>query len=89
MNIHLDFEEFLRFLKEENAEFVIVGGYAVAFHGYVRATNDMDIFFRTTGKNIVRIRNALKKFGLETTVDQAKEFSDRQYHPHGYSAGSS
>ncbi|MBN1128647.1 MAG: nucleotidyltransferase [Chitinispirillaceae bacterium] len=76
MNIHQDFEEFLRFLKEENAEYVIVGGYAVAFHGYVRATNDMDLFFRATEKNIVRIRNALKKFGLDTTADQAKEFSD-------------
>jgi hypothetical protein len=38
MHIHIDFEEFLKFLKEENAEFVIIGGYAVAFHGYVRAT---------------------------------------------------
>jgi predicted nucleotidyltransferase len=76
MNIHRDFEEFLKYLKDENAEFVIVGGYAVAFHGYVRATNDMDLFFRATDKNIFRIRNALKKFGLETTLEQVKEFTD-------------
>jgi hypothetical protein len=76
MNIHIDFEEFLKFLKEENAEFAIIGGYAVAFHGYVRATNDMDLFFRATGKNIARIRNALKKFGLPTTAKQAKEFTE-------------
>jgi predicted nucleotidyltransferase len=74
MNIHIDFEEFLKFLKDENVEFVIIGGYAVAFHGYVRATNDMDLFFRTTEKNIVRIRKALKRFGLQTTAKQAKEF---------------
>jgi|TARA_B100000315_G_scaffold247213_1_gene275635 hypothetical protein len=43
VNIHEDFEEFLRLLSEENAEFIIVGGYAVAFHGYVRATDDMDL----------------------------------------------
>ena len=43
MNIQEDFEEFLRLLAEERIEFVIVGGYAVAFHGYVRATQDMDI----------------------------------------------
>lgn len=76
MHIHIDFEEFLKFLKEENAEFVIIGGYAVAFHGYVRATNDMDLYFRATDKNIVRIRRALKKFGLQTTAKQAKEFAD-------------
>jgi predicted nucleotidyltransferase len=76
MNIQIDFEEFLKLLKEENAEFVIVGGYAVAFHGYVRATNDMDLFFRANRENIVQIRKALKKFGLDTTDEQAKEFSD-------------
>jgi hypothetical protein len=76
MNIHIDFEEFLKFLKEENAEFIIIGGYAVAFHGYVRATNDMDLFFRATDENIVRIRKALKKFGLQTTAKQAKEFAE-------------
>jgi len=76
MNIHVDFEEFLKFLNEEGAEFVVVGGYAVAFHGYVRATNDMDLFFRATEINIVRIRKALKKFGLPTTAKQAKEFAN-------------
>ena len=39
MNIHNDFEEFLQLLNAETVEFVIVGGYAVAFHGYARATD--------------------------------------------------
>jgi predicted nucleotidyltransferase len=76
MHIHIDFEEFLKYLKEENVEFVIIGGYAVAFHGFVRTTNDMDIFFRATSKNISRIRKALKKFGLQITSKQAREFTD-------------
>jgi len=76
MHIHADFEEFLKFLNEESVEFVIIGGYAVAFHGYVRTTGDMDLFFRATGKNISRIRKALKKFGLQITAKQVKEFSD-------------
>ncbi len=37
MNIHEDFEEFLKLLSEKNVEYVIVGGYAVALHGYVRS----------------------------------------------------
>jgi predicted nucleotidyltransferase len=76
VNIQRDFEEFLRLLNEQRAEFVIVGGYAVAFHGYVRATDDMDLFFRNTAENIVKIRRALEDFGLPTTDAQAKEFAD-------------
>ena len=45
MNIHEDFEEFLRLLAAEKVEFMIVGGYAVAFYGHVRTTQDLDLFF--------------------------------------------
>ncbi|MBD3317957.1 MAG: hypothetical protein GF344_19405 [Chitinivibrionales bacterium] len=46
-------------LGEEKVEFVIVGGYAVAFHDYVRATEDLDLFFRNDPANIDCIRGAL------------------------------
>ena len=75
MNIQKDFEEFLQLLNATGVEFVIVGGYAVAFHGYVRTTDDMDLFFRNTPENITRIRQALQKFGLSTTEQQATEFA--------------
>ena len=68
MNIHNDFEEFLRLLSEENVEYVIVGGYAVAFHGYVRATNDMGLFFRSTEENIRRLCRALNRFDIPTSL---------------------
>ena len=74
MNIHKDFEEFLKYLTDEKVEFVIIGGYAVAFHGYVRATNDMDLFFKNSNKNILKIRNALTKFGISTSDSDADEF---------------
>jgi hypothetical protein len=76
VHIHEDFEEFLRLLGEEKAEFVVVGGYAVAFHGYVRHTDDMDLFFRNSPENIDRIRSALRRFGLPTTEQQASDFAD-------------
>jgi len=41
MNIHRDFEEFLRLSKGESVEYVIVGGYTAAFHGYVGATQEI------------------------------------------------
>jgi hypothetical protein len=76
MNIHPDFEDFLRFLNDESVEFLIVGGYAVAFHGYVRATNGMDLFFRNTKETITGIARALERFGIPTTESDRKRFSD-------------
>lgn len=76
MNIHEDFEEFLKFLKDDNVEFLIIGGYAVAFHGYVRSTNDIDLFFRNTKENILKICLALERFGISTNDQQEKQFSE-------------
>ena len=76
MNIHRDFEEFLRLLAEQHVEFVIVGGYAVAFHGYVRATQDMDVFFRNTKENIDRILPALQRFGLAADEEVVAAFRE-------------
>ncbi|NLF71686.1 MAG: hypothetical protein GX575_21865 [Candidatus Anammoximicrobium sp.] len=45
MNIQPDFEAFFRLLEEHQVEYMIVGGYAVAFHGYVRFTKDIDILY--------------------------------------------
>lgn len=76
MHTHQDFEDFLRFLNDENVEFIVVGGYAVAYHGYVRATNDMDLFFRNSSSNVAGIGRALERFGLPTTVADRKRFAE-------------
>ncbi len=39
-----DFKEFLKLLKAEDIRYLLIGGYAVAYHGYPRSTNDMDIW---------------------------------------------
>jgi hypothetical protein len=39
-----DFREFLRLLSKHRVRYLLVGGYAVAYHGYVRATADLDIW---------------------------------------------
>lgn len=59
------FEEYLKLLVDEEVRFLIVGGYAVAFHGYVRATNDIDILFDPTDENVSRIRKAMTQYGID------------------------
>ena len=63
-----DFRDFLIELHTAGAEFVVVGGHAVAFHGHPRATKDLDILVRATVRNASRVYQALAAFGapLET-----------------------
>lgn len=63
MNIQPDFEEFLGLLEKHQVDYMIVGGYAVAFHGHPRFTKDIDIFFAVDKNNISKIRNVLIEFG--------------------------
>jgi len=58
-----DFSEFLRFLNEKGVEYLIVGGYAVNFHGYSRTTDDMDVWVAIRPDNADRIVAALRAFG--------------------------
>lgn len=59
-----DFEELLRLLEENRVDYMIVGGYAVAFHGYPRFTKDIDTYFDATSENVARLRTSLTEFGF-------------------------
>ena len=59
-----DFAELVAALNQNKVEFVIVGAHAVAFHGYVRGTKDLDILIRSTPENVPRVLGALKDFGF-------------------------
>lgn len=51
MKVSQDFEEFFKLLNEENVNYLIVGGYAVAYHGQPRFTGDVDIFLEISPDN--------------------------------------
>ena len=65
--IHLppDFKEFLRLLNAHQVEYLLIGGYAVGYHGYPRATADMDIWIALQPANAERIVAVLKEFGFD------------------------
>ena len=65
--IHLprDFKEFLRLLNAHHAEYLLIGGYAVNYHGYPRATADMDIWIAAHPGNADRVVAALREFGFD------------------------
>lgn len=63
-----DFKEMLSCLKDEAADFITVGAYALAAHGFPRATGGIDIWVRNSFDNAQRIMRALIKFGAPIIV---------------------
>ncbi len=60
-----DFKEILQLLKSNEIEYLVIGGYAVGYHGYPRATGDMDIWIAINEKNALKMVEALKEFGFD------------------------
>lgn len=58
-----DFRDLLIELYDAGADFVVVGGHAVAFHGHPRATKDLDVLVRADPDNAARVYRALAAFG--------------------------
>jgi predicted nucleotidyltransferase len=58
-----DFRDLLLALHDAGAEFVVLGGHAVAFHGHPRATKDLDVLVRADRENAKRVYRALAAFG--------------------------
>ena len=62
----LDFKEFLRLLNAHEVEYLMIGGYAVGYHGYPRATVDMDIWIAADPANAEKVVAVLREFGFES-----------------------
>jgi predicted nucleotidyltransferase len=61
-----DFREFLQLLKDHRVEYLLIGGYAVGYHGYPRATVDMDIWVSISPENAEKIVTVLREFGFDS-----------------------
>jgi predicted nucleotidyltransferase len=69
----LDLPEILRELTEAGVDFFVIGGVAVGYHGYVRATKDIDVVPSPAASNLQRLAGVLAR--LDAAVDGADEFS--------------
>jgi hypothetical protein len=76
MEVQKDFKEFFALLNANKVDFMIVGGYALAYHGAPRYTGDIDVFIKPDSKNAQRIMMVLEEFGfssLELSIDDFKK----------------
>ncbi|MCX6351783.1 MAG: nucleotidyltransferase [Bacteroidetes bacterium] len=61
---HPTHQEFLFAMLDEHVEFLLIGGYAVNYHGYIRATGDMDIWLKPDNQNKLKLLKAFEKVGI-------------------------
>ena len=66
IELPLDFKEFLKLLNAHGVRYLLIGGYAVGYHGYPRATGDMDIWIAVSEDNAERVVAVLRDFGFNT-----------------------
>lgn len=69
-----EFSELLRLLNAHEVKYLVVGGYAVAYHGYPRTTGDIDIWVEQSGENATNLVRALKEFGFDVPALEPQLF---------------
>jgi hypothetical protein len=77
MMLSKDFKEFIELLNENKVRYLVVGGYAVAFHGHPRYTKDLDVWIELSPGNAENIFQALKKFGFGELGLKPADFLER------------
>lgn len=76
MTLPLQFKEFLKFLEAHQVEYMMLGGHAVSFYGYPRATADFDVWVHATTENAARAFAAMVEFGFPSDGLDATTLSD-------------
>ena len=76
MEVQPDFRDLLALFNTHKVDYIIVGGYALAFHGIPRYTGDIDLFIKPDFENARRILLALDAFGFKSINLEIDDFVD-------------
>ncbi len=77
MELNQDFREFIQLLNDHDVKYLVVGGYAVSFHGYPRFTGDIDFWIAISNDNSVKIAQVLREFGFAQLKLEPKDFMEK------------
>jgi hypothetical protein len=69
-----DFKEFIQSLNDNGVRYLVIGGYAVALHGYPRYTKDLDVWIERDPDNVAKLMKALVQFGFGSLDLAAEDF---------------
>jgi len=73
--LNKDFKEFIKLLNKNKVEYLLIGGYAVAFHGYPRYTKDIDFVINNDENNAKRIIKVRYYYKLRANFFRTKKSS--------------
>ena len=76
MEIPEDFKELLRLLNSNRVDYLVVGGYALGFHGVPRYTGDLDLFISTNQGNADLLLKSIDEFGFGSLGLEQKDFTE-------------
>lgn len=74
MELDQDFKEFIELLNKHKVEYLLIGGFAVALHGYIRNTVDIDFWINKSKTNAAKMVLVLKDFGFTSLQLTASDF---------------
>ncbi|WP_395053782.1 DUF6036 family nucleotidyltransferase [Flavobacterium sp.] len=60
---NIDFQDFLRLLEKHTVDFLLVGGYTVILHGFIRSTGDLDVWIERSSNNYHKLKKVYSDFG--------------------------
>mgnify|MGYP006181017187 CR=1 FL=1 len=72
--LNQDFKEFIALLNQHNVQYIVIGGYALAFHGHPRYTKDIDIWIDAKEDNAKRVLDVLRDFGFGSVHLDIQDF---------------
>ena len=75
LELNSDFKEFIQLLNFHEIEYLVVGGYALAFHGRPRFTGDIDFWIAVSSENATRFMRVLTDFGFGNLLLTAEDFT--------------
>ena len=78
MVLNPDFREFIALLNAKEVKYLIIGGYAVAFHGYPRYTKDLDFWIWLNEQNAEKMIAVLQDFGMGSIGLVKEDFLDKE-----------
>ncbi len=72
--LNKDFREFIELLNLNKVKYLILGGYAIAFHGHPRYTKDLDVWLELSDENASNVLKALEDFGFGNLEVSKEDF---------------
>ena len=63
--LHPEYHQLLYLLKKNEVKYLLIGGVAVNFYGYHRATGDLDILYENSESNVAKLKNTISELGYD------------------------